>query len=408
MGIKAVSAVAAVAVAVVSFQAVLAPARGQGRSRVPVPAGPRSQERDVWVTPDRRGAVLRAASTGPFSMLGVTWDDPDAVLTGTVEVRTRDTETGVWSDWQRLDSEDGRGEETARRGGTDPLWVGPSNGAEVRVAAAAAENGASVLPTGLQLDLVDPGHGPLTAPQAERLPGSAGHGGTATASAPRPAIVPRTGWGADESISPAAPAYLPGGKIKAVVVHHTADSNGFTCAEAPAVVRGIYAYHVRQLGWKDIGYNFLVDPCGTIYEGRKGGVDRPVLGAHAYGFNSQTAGVAVLGTYTDAAPGGAALGAVARLAAWKLGQYGVDPAGTITLTAGADGTNYFRKSWKMGDRLSLPAVHGHRDGYNTMCPGDLLYAELPTIRALASAVPADIAKTTDDGPTPETAGKARD
>lgn len=109
-------------------------------------------------------------------------------------------------------------------------------------------------------------------------------------------------------------------------MHHTADSNDYTCAEAPAVIRGIYAYHVMQLGWKDIGYNFLVDRCGTLYEGRKGGVDRPVMGAHAYGFNTETTGVSVLGTYTDVTPSQAVLAAVARVAAWKLGQYGVNPA----------------------------------------------------------------------------------
>jgi hypothetical protein len=187
-------------------------------------------------------------------------------------------------------------------------------------------------------------------------------------------------------MSPEAPGYLPGGKVKAVVVHHTAENNAYTCAEAPAVVRGIYAYHVTSLDlkWKDIGYNFLVDKCGTVYEGRKGGVDRPVMGAHAFGFNSETTGISVLGTYTDVAPSQAAMVSVARIAAWKLGQYGVNPTGTTTLTAGADGTNYFRKSWAQGTRLTFPAIHGHRDGYNTQCPGDSLYAKLPTLRSWAA------------------------
>ncbi|MFF5973901.1 N-acetylmuramoyl-L-alanine amidase [Streptomyces sp. NPDC012769] len=124
-------------------------------------------------------------------------------------------------------------------------------------------------------------------------------------------------------------------------MHHTAESNTYTCADAPQVVRGIYAYHVKQLGWKDSGHNFPVDKCGTVYEGRKGGVDRPVQGAHAYGFNAETTGVPVLGTYTDAAPSRAALTSVARIAVWKLGQYGVNPAGTATLTAGDRRTDYF-------------------------------------------------------------------
>jgi uncharacterized protein with LGFP repeats len=199
--------------------------------------------------------------------------------------------------------------------------------------------------------------------------------------APQPPITLRADWGADESISPEQPDYLPGEKIKAVVVHHTAESNSYTCDQAPAVVRGIYAYHVKKLGWKDLGYNFLVDKCGTVYEGRKGGIDRPVMGAHAYGFNSETTGISVLATYTDAAPSQAAMLSVTRIAAWNLGQYGADPAGTTTLTAGANGGNYFGKAWAKGTQLSFPTVHAHRDNYNTQCPGDAFYAQLGTLRS---------------------------
>ncbi|MFJ5227725.1 N-acetylmuramoyl-L-alanine amidase [Streptomyces sp. NPDC088400] len=214
--------------------------------------------------------------------------------------------------------------------------------------------------------------------------GSAGHRAAGSTSAPRPPITARSEWGADESISPEKPGYLPGGKVKAVIVHHTAESNDYTCEQAPAVVRGVYVYHVKKLGWKDIGYNFLVDKCGTVYEGRKGGVDRPVTGAHAYGFNTETTGVSVLGTYAAAAPSKAALASAARVAAWKLGQYGVDPAGTITLTAGDRGRDYFGTSWAKGARKSFRAIHGHRDGYNTQCPGKALYRKLATVRSWAA------------------------
>ncbi|MFJ4965607.1 N-acetylmuramoyl-L-alanine amidase [Streptomyces sp. NPDC088729] len=124
------------------------------------------------------------------------------------------------------------------------------------------------------------------------------------------------------------------------MVHHTAESNSYSCADAPKVVRGIYAYHVKQLGWKGIGYNFVVDKCGTVYEGRNGGVGRSVMGAHAYGFNAETTGISVLGTYTytDAAPSQVAMTSVARIAAWKLGQYGVNLAGTTTRSSTATAT----------------------------------------------------------------------
>ncbi|WP_371606792.1 N-acetylmuramoyl-L-alanine amidase [Streptomyces sp. NBC_01213] len=406
---------------------------------------------------DGTGASLARRDAERFSMLGVTWTDPGARVTGRVEVRTRSLTTGKWSPWLRLDGDSGQGENGAARGGTEPAWVGPSDGVEARV----ASNGktSAGLPAGLRLDMVDPGTGDASAiepaafaveetdaptadpsesaePQSSTSPDTqvpadqepsaeppvsesasasespSAEPGTPSASAtptptaststvptpaptdtgptappstmPQPPITSRAGWGADESISPEEPGYLPGGKIKAVVVHHTAESNTYTCAQAPEVVRGIYAYHVKQLGWKDVGYNFLVDKCGTIYEGRKGGVDRPVQGAHAYGFNAETVGISVLGTYTDTAPPQAALLSVARIAAWRLGQYGVDPAGTTTLTAGDAGTNYFRKSWAKGAQLPFPVIHGHRDGYNTQCPGDAFYNQLAAIRTLAA------------------------
>ncbi|WP_438947315.1 N-acetylmuramoyl-L-alanine amidase [Streptomyces griseus] len=422
---------------------------GDGGGRKPVAS--HASTAQLRTTGDGSGASLGRRDAERFSMLGLTWTDPGAHVAGRVEVRTRALDTRKWSPWLRLDGNSGQGENGAARGGTEPAWVGPSDGVEARVV---SDRGTSAgLPAGLRLDMVDPGTGgaggvepaafaveatdePTTEPSVSTEPQpeitsdppvtpdpeptteqpvsespSASESpstdpGTPSASPspsvtvtptptdtappappstmPRPPITSRAGWGADESISPEEPGYLPGGKIKAVVVHHTAESNAYTCAEAPAVVRGIYAYHVKQLGWKDIGYNFLVDKCGTVYEGRKGGVDRPVQGAHAYGFNAETVGISVLGTYTDAAPPQAALLSVARIAAWKLGQYGVDPAGTTTLTAGDVGTNYFRKSWAKGAQLSFPVIHGHRDGYNTQCPGDAFYNQLATVRTLAA------------------------
>ncbi|MEU3073962.1 peptidoglycan recognition protein family protein [Streptomyces laurentii] len=434
-----------------------APAGAEGTTG---PVSTRGQTAPLTASTDGRSASLARRETEPFSMLGVTWTDPTARVKGTVEVRTRAVGSGKWSSWLRLDGDSGQGERGAARGGTEPAWVGPSDGVEARMTSAGKTSAG--LPAGLRLDMVDPGKGsvksmtpaafavegteeptpsgtestdpgpdatgtpetpatgeptsepptstpdtgtepPTTTPSTSASPTDGptdGPTGTATpttspspsattlppappSTAPRPPITSRAGWGADESISPEEPGYLPGGKIKAVVVHHTAESNTYTCADAPAVVRGIYAYHVKQLGWKDIGYNFLVDKCGTVYEGRKGGVDQPVQGAHAYGFNSETTGISVLGTYTDAAPSQAAMVSVARIAAWKLGQYGVDPAGTTTLTAGDAGTNFFGKSWAKGAQLSFPVIHGHRDGYNTQCPGNAFYPQLATLRTWA-------------------------
>uniref|UniRef100_UPI0015F088BB peptidoglycan recognition protein family protein n=1 Tax=Streptomyces sp. WELS2 TaxID=2749435 RepID=UPI0015F088BB len=193
---------------------------------------------------------------------------------------------------------------------------------------------------------------------------------------PRPKIVTRRGWGADESLREHGFVYTK--RIKAAFAHHTASGNKYTCAQAPSVIRGIYRYHVESMGWRDIGYNFLVDKCGTLYEGRAGGVARAVLGAHTLGFNTDSMGVAVIGSYGTTQPPGAAVTAVARLAAWKLGLHGADPRAKTYLTSG--GGNLYPK----GKKVRLNVVSGHRDGYATECPGKRLYAKLGTVRAGAA------------------------
>jgi hypothetical protein len=136
----------------------------------------------------------------------------------------------------------------------------------------------------------------------------------------------------------------------------------------PAIIRGIYAYHTQSLGWSDIGYNFLVDRFGRIWEGRFGGVDRPVVGAHTYGYNYVAFAMAAIGNFQRARPSAAIIDAFGRLFAWKLSLHGVDPAAMHV--------------W-VKDRF-LPAVDGHRDVYPTECPGRYLYRRIPAIRALAA------------------------
>ena len=211
----------------------------------------------------------------------------------------------------------------------------------------------------------------------------------------RPAMTLRAGWGPDKSLATnySDPEYID--KIQAVFVHHTVGSNDYSCAESAALVRGIYAYHVTPRegyeGWKDIGYNFLVDKCGQIFEGREGGADLPVLGAHTYGFNSYSTGIALLGNFETGKPTTAALNSAARVAAWKLGQYGVSPSGSVTLTAAAD-TGVYKK----GAQATLKTISGHRDGFATVCPGPTLYAKLPAIRTFATGAGRNSAVPTAD------------
>ncbi|MER5306556.1 N-acetylmuramoyl-L-alanine amidase [Streptomyces sp. NPDC002773] len=220
------------------------------------------------------------------------------------------------------------------------------------------------------------GPAPTTEPSQTHEPS------TTTPTAPTaPAIVSRAGWGADESLVQNPPSYL--NKVDAVFVHHTAGTNDYTCADSPAIIRAILTYHVRTNGWNDIGYNFFVDKCGTVFEGRAGGVDRPVLGAHTYGFNSYSSGISLLGDYENGGtPTAAAKQAIADLAAWKLGLHGVDPQAKVTLTAAAD-----TGVWTKGQAATLNTVSGHRDGYATLCPGATLYSALPGIRTAAGGSP---------------------
>ena len=190
-----------------------------------------------------------------------------------------------------------------------------------------------------------------------------------------PAIVSRAAWGANESIRRAPPSYAP--SVRFAIVHHTAGTNTYSRDDAAAIVRGIQLYHVRGNGWNDIGYNFLVDRFGTIYEGRYGGVDRNVVGAHALGFNTGSTGVALLGTYGDTKPTRAALDSLTKLLAWRLDLAHVDPLSVVTVLSG--GSERFRPNVP----VSLRAISGHRDTGLTECPGDRLYGQL---NGLAAAV----------------------
>ncbi|MFF3730150.1 peptidoglycan recognition protein [Streptomyces sp. NPDC002476] len=189
---------------------------------------------------------------------------------------------------------------------------------------------------------------------------------------PRPRIITRKGWGADEKLRERAFVYTKA--VKAAFIHHSATGNSYTCSQAPAVLRGIYRYHVKSSGWRDFGYNFAVDKCGTIYEGRAGGVTKAVLGAHTLGFNSNSMGIAVLGTFSGSNPSAAAVNSVAKLTAWKLGLFGADPSGRTTLVSG--GGNKFKK----GTKARLNVISGHRDGFATECPGARLYKKLGSVR----------------------------
>ncbi|RMI38184.1 peptidoglycan recognition protein family protein [Streptomyces triticirhizae] len=192
-----------------------------------------------------------------------------------------------------------------------------------------------------------------------------------------PHVVGRDEWGADEELRTEPVTYT--GPARAVFVHHTNHPDDYDCADAPEMLRSMHSDHVSGQGWDDLGYNFVVDKCGTVYEGRGGGLDRYVLGAHTTGFNMDSVGVAALGTFTDpAGVPGELIRAIAEVAAWKL-RPGSDPRGRVRMVSTNDDSMV-----PEGDPAELDVVSGHRDIVQTDCPGDALHAQLPAIREEAA------------------------
>jgi len=192
-----------------------------------------------------------------------------------------------------------------------------------------------------------------------------------------PKIVLRRAWGANEEITRAAPRYARA--VSFAVVHHTAGSNVYTRAQSAAIVRGIELYHVRGNGWNDIGYNFLVDKYGQVFEGRAGGIERNVIGAHAEGFNTGSTGIAVIGNYSATKISPAAQRALVALLAWRLDVAHVDPLGTLTWRSGGN------PEFRLGTAVKLRTISGHRDTGPTSCPGAALYSRLSQIAHAVAA-----------------------
>jgi hypothetical protein len=192
-----------------------------------------------------------------------------------------------------------------------------------------------------------------------------------------PQILPREQWGADQCRPRAAPAY---GEVQVGFVHHTVNANGYAPQDSAAIVLSICRYHRNDNGWRDIGYNFLVDRYGQIFEGRAGGIDQPVIGAQAQGYNGVSTGVANIGTFSQAPQTAEGVRATAELLAWKMSLHGAPVAGPVEVVSAGGPTNRYRD----GSAVTFQRISGHRDADRTSCPGEALFAQLPEIRARAA------------------------
>jgi uncharacterized protein with LGFP repeats len=334
----------------------------------------------------------------PFSLIAMTGD-----LAGTstkVRAKRRD---GSWGPWYQTEyeTEEPDPERTTPVGSvaephsTGPVFVGATTAVQVAVSRpinAQVTQPPAVAPPGgptrkgglgyrpvskgqplaqnISAVLISPPQAPprkhWTPPSGVIMPGQA------------PSIIGREEWGADPALRCGTPQYHSG--VRAAVVHHTAGSNDYLPQDSAGIIKSIYLYHTRTLGWCDIAYNALVDKYGQVFEGSAGGPNKPVMGSHTGGFNRNTWGVAMLGDFDDVPPTPIQLRMVGQLIGWRLAVDGVDPQGTVTLqSAGGHFTNF-----AAGSVATLPTIFTHRDVGNTDCPGNAAYARMDEIRDIAS------------------------
>lgn len=301
-----------------------------------------------------------------FNMLGVIAPASASAL----RARTADDEG--WSEWTDLelyDEEDGPDLDSAEhadsegvlagRVATQPLWVGEADRLQIEV------EGAKVGELNVTLiDSMGSSGGP-TLRTYETTSANQAHAAGALE------LVSRAAWGADESLRNGSPRYAS--KVHMGVVHHTAHTtnlslaNSYSRAEAPGLIRAMYRYHTQSLGWADLGYNVVIDRFGTVYEGRAGGFERGVIGAHAANFNTGSFGVSVIGNFLQSQAPEAALSALEKVIGIKSAIHGIDPQGWTD---------------RMGS-TPRPTIVGHRDVGSTSCPGRI-HDVLPRLRSGAT------------------------
>jgi hypothetical protein len=331
-------------------------------------------------------AVVSASIKAPkrFNIVGIR-SDADRIPDLAVRVRKAGSD---WSEWVTVEQADSAPDPNTREAraakraesATEPIWAGEADFVQYR---------APRSPGDVKLEFINTSG---TSTGSERFRTSIGmvanrallsavsvFSSNAGAAAAKPSMVSRSGWGGDRYCPPrTSPSY---GQAKMAFIHHTVNANAYSASEAPSMVLGICRYHRNTLGWNDIGYNFLVDRYGKIYEGRAGGTGRSVVGAQTQGFNSSSTGIANLGTHTSSPQTSSGMDAMARLLRWKLDVHGLPRGGYATVTSGGGSSNRY----PAGRSVTFKRISGHRDAGYTTCPGDALYAQLPALRRMVEA-----------------------
>ena len=361
-----------------------------------------------------------------FFVAGFTWTG-GADLPDGVRIYLRVRENGTWSPWYLNEAADA-GRDDRATSGTGEFVTGGADAIQASVVG-------SSLPAGLKLALVPSrpqgeevlGADDLTTTQAAPTPviedasatenqgtqvdpvamtlpaspasvtrpAAASFAAPAAAPAAVPVVAPaattanglpvavttRAEWGANASYMSWDPEYARAGHV---VVHHTAGTSSYSAGQSASIVRGIYYYHAVTLDWGDIGYNFLVDKFGTVFEGRSGSVAAPAgrmsIGAHARGVNTGTMGISMMGDYSTVSPSDAQLSSVGKMAGWFLKR-----AGISDVTGWAGLHVWTTERYQAGSTISMPRILGHRDVGYTTCPGNVGYSKLGAIRAIAKA-----------------------
>jgi hypothetical protein len=298
------------------------------------------------------------------AVLGLQWAGPAAP---SPEVRAG-LAGGAWGPWVSAAAH-GHGPDSpshaAERTG-EALWVGGARRVQLR-SAYPLERARLRLVTG------DVGSRAPLAAAAAALPLAPP---VLPAGAGQPPIIARSVWARSIPLPRVAPAY---GAVELAFVHHTENPNGYSAGQVPAMLRSIFLFHREVNGWNDIGYNFVIDRFGRVWEARAGGIDEPVAGAQAGGYNFVSTGVAVLGSYSATPISSAARATLQRLLAWKLALHGTPASGRVTVRVNPAGAGYSK--YPANARVSLRRISGHRDADSTECPGNVLYGQLPAIRA---------------------------